>query len=188
MKSGKFCFNKNVGLIVFVGLILTGFVLLTQATNQPTSTNSRADITKQAPAARSLIYNNLVARVTGVNDPTIESARQTALNLINTTEAKRRQSLIALNAIGDEEKVKASDTYTALNMAYESSVRIRQTYEALVKDARIDLSKATSGISSVNRYVELYTRKITYQTTSLREAQFLLENLKTELKKNECIR
>jgi len=46
MKNEKFCFSKGTGLIALVGVLLVGFVLLTQVANQSTSTS-----TKAAPAA-----------------------------------------------------------------------------------------------------------------------------------------
>lgn len=42
MKNEKFCFSKGTGLIALVGVLLVGFVLFTQAANQPTSSSSRA--------------------------------------------------------------------------------------------------------------------------------------------------
>jgi len=42
MKNEKFCFSKGTGLIALVGILLVGFVLFTQAANQPKSTNSKA--------------------------------------------------------------------------------------------------------------------------------------------------
>ena len=43
MKNEKFCFNKGVGLIAFIGIVLIGFVLASQTlTSTKTSTNSRA--------------------------------------------------------------------------------------------------------------------------------------------------
>ena len=42
MKNEKFCFSKGIGLIALVGVLLVGFVLLTQMTNQSTSTSTRA--------------------------------------------------------------------------------------------------------------------------------------------------
>jgi len=42
MKNEKFCFSKGTGLIALVGVLLVGFVLFTQAANQPTSSNTKA--------------------------------------------------------------------------------------------------------------------------------------------------
>ena len=42
MKNEKFCFSKGTGLIALVGVLLVGFVLLTQMTNQSISTSTRA--------------------------------------------------------------------------------------------------------------------------------------------------
>ena len=52
MKNEQFCFSKAVGVIVVVGLLLIGFVIISQSlTKTQTSTNSRASEISGAPVA-----------------------------------------------------------------------------------------------------------------------------------------
>lgn len=59
MKNEKFCFSKGTGLIALVGVLLVGFVLLTQMTNQTTSLGSKA-----APGPKHCYYATVDLSIT----------------------------------------------------------------------------------------------------------------------------
>lgn len=68
MKNEKFCFSKGTGLIALVGVLLVGFVLFTQAANQPKSTNSRASGESCNPMAANLEVGTKCELKTSVED------------------------------------------------------------------------------------------------------------------------
>lgn len=68
MKNEKFCFSKGTGLIALVGVLLVGFVLFTQAANQPTSSSSRASGASCNPMAANLEIGTKCELKTSVED------------------------------------------------------------------------------------------------------------------------